>query len=236
MTRPDKSPELQSTPPLQSSWEFPDAGLIPPDQDFVGVGADLSPGTLLAAYQAGYFPMPVTTGVLKRTRLGWFCPDPRGTLPLDGLIISRSLRRSLRRYTVTVDTCFDRVIEACGDPTRPHGWIDDSIKTAYGELHRHGYAHSVETWDGDELVGGLYGVSVAGLFAGESMFHLRTDASKVALVYLVGLLNDGQPRLLDVQWATDHLQSLGVVETSRPEYLEKLAVACRLSPPTQFDQ
>ncbi|MEZ5340727.1 MAG: leucyl/phenylalanyl-tRNA--protein transferase [Acidimicrobiales bacterium] len=183
-----------------TNWVFPNAAELPPGQDFIGVGADLRPGTLLAAYRSGYFPMPVVTGIRKRSRIGWFSPDPRGTLPLDGLIVSRSLRRSIRRYRVTIDTCFDQVIAACADPARPHGWIDDDITTAYRELHRLGYAHSVETWDGDVLVGGLYGVATGGLFAGESMFHRRTDASKVALVHLVDLLNDGQPRLLDVQW------------------------------------
>ena len=222
--------------PLLSRWEFPDARQLPLDQDFIGVGADLEPGTLLAAYRSGFFPMPVEAGIRKRSQIGWFSPDPRGTLPLDGLVVSRSLRRSVRRYRVTVNQSFTSVIAACGDPSRPLGWIDEKITNAYVRLHQLGFAHSVETWDGDELVGGLYGVVIGGLFAGESMFHFRTDASKVALVHLVDLLRDGQPRLLDVQWATDHLQSLGVVETPRPDYLDQLAVACRLSPPEIFDR
>ncbi len=222
--------------PLLSRWEFPDARTLPSDQDFIGVGADLEPGTLLAAYQAGYFPMPVEAGIRKRSQIGWFSPDPRGTLPLDGLLVSRSLRRSLRRYRVTFNQAFPSVIAACGDPRRPQGWIDDKIKAAYTRLHQLGFAQSVETWEDDTLVGGLYGVSLGGLFAGESMFHLQTDASKVALVHLVELLRDGQPRLLDVQWATEHLQSLGVVETKRTDYLDHLALACRLSPLEIFDR
>jgi leucyl/phenylalanyl-tRNA--protein transferase len=187
----------------------------------VAVGADLEPGTVLAAYRSGIFPMPVR----KRT-LGWWSPDPRGILPLDGLRVSRSLRRSCARYEVRVDTAFDAVIDACADPRRPHGWIDPRIRSAYRALHELGWVHSVETWTPDgELVGGLYGVSIGGLFAGESMFHHQTDASKVALVHLVSLLRDQGASLLDVQWRTDHLATLGVFEVPREDYLERLAVA-----------
>jgi leucyl/phenylalanyl-tRNA--protein transferase len=187
----------------------------------VAVGADLEPGTVLAAYRAGIFPMPVR----KRT-LGWWSPDPRGILPLDGLRVSRSLRRSCARYEVRVDTAFDAVIDACADPRRPHGWIDPRIRSAYRALHELGWVHSVETWTPDgELVGGLYGVSIGGLFAGESMFHHQTDASKVALVHLVSLLRDQGASLLDVQWRTDHLATLGVIEVARDDYLERLADA-----------
>ncbi len=198
--------------------------------DYVGYGLDLEPGTLLAAYRQGMFPMPDhdRPGVLD-----WFSPDPRGVLPLDGLLVSRSLARSCRRFTVTFDTAFDEVMAGCGDPTRPGGWINEEFREAYGRLHRLGLAHSVETRDeGGRLVGGLYGVSVGGLFAGESMFHRVADASKVALVALVRRLTEAGPegRLLDVQWATPHLVSLGVVEISRADYLTRLERAVDLAP------
>jgi leucyl/phenylalanyl-tRNA--protein transferase len=154
----------------------------------------------------------------------WFSPVRRGVLPLDRLRVSRSLRRSLRTFEVRVDTACAAVIEACGDPRRPSGWIDPAIKKAYTELHRLGWVHSVETWRDGRLVGGLYGVSIGGLFAGESMFHHVTDASKAALVALVELLRDPvEPRLLDVQWLTPHLASLGAVEIPRQTYLRRLA-------------
>lgn len=187
------------------------------------MGADLEPGTLLLAYRTGLFPMPVGE------HLAWWSPDPRGVIPLDGLRVSRSLRRSLRRYRVTSDEAFDRVVEACADRSRPGGWIDERIRHAYGVLHAMGWAHSVETWSDDgELVGGLYGVAVGGLFAGESMFSRATDASKVALVHLVDRLRRGGCALLDVQWLTPHLASLGAVEIPRPEYLGRLREAVRL--------
>ena len=194
------------------------------DAGVVGVGADLEPGTLLAAYRSGLFPMPVGRG----PRIAWWSPDPRGLLPLDGLRISRSLRQACRRYEVRVDTAFDAVIRRCADPSRDGGWISADIMSAYSVLHDLGWAHSVETWAGDELVGGLYGVSIGGLFAGESMFHDATDASKVALVGLVDRLTAGGATLLDVQWTTPHLTSLGAVDVPRPRYLELLAAAVAL--------
>lgn len=186
--------------------------------DLVAVGADLEPGTLLAAYRAGLFPMPEGRSV------GWWCPAHRGVLHLDELRVSRSLRRSAGRFEVRVDTAFAEVLAGCADPRRPHGWIDRRIARAYTELHRLGWAHSVETWREGRLVGGLYGVAIGGLFAGESMFHTETDASKVALLGLVeGLRADGAPRLVDVQWATPHLRSLGVRAIPRAAYVERLA-------------
>lgn len=192
------------------------------DSGIVAVGADLQPGTLLSAYRAGLFPMP-----FDRRRVAWFSPDPRGILPLDGLRVTRSLRRSLRRYDVRIDTCFADVVTACADPRRPGAWIDASIHSAYVRLHELGWAHSYEVFDpaSGDLVGGLYGVRIAGLFAGESMFHTATDASKVALVHLVDHLRRTGATLLDVQWQTDHLASLGVVEVPRTEYLRLLAAA-----------
>ncbi|MCU1497797.1 MAG: leucyl-tRNA--protein transferase [Acidimicrobiales bacterium] len=197
----------------------------------MGVGADLEPGTVLSAYRHGLFPMP-----LSRPRaLAWWSPDPRGILPLDGLRVSRSLRKACDRFEIRIDTAFDEVITACADPRRPHGWIDRPITEAYRRLHRLGWAHSIETWTPDgELVGGLYGIAIGGLFAGESMFHRATDASKVALVGLVGELRAGGATLLDVQWTTDHLVSLGAVDVSRQQYLVKLVEAIERPLPAVF--
>jgi leucyl/phenylalanyl-tRNA---protein transferase len=161
--------------------------------------------------------------------LAWWSPDPRGVIPLDGLRVTRSLRRSVRRFRTTTDQAFPAVVEACADPARPGGWIDDRIVAGYRSLHDLGWAHSVEAWsESGELVGGLYGVCVGGLFAGESMFARATDASKVALVHLVGLLRAGGAILLDVQWVTPHLESLGAVGIPRDEYLARLRRAVRL--------
>lgn len=205
-------------PPL-TRWRLPS----PAEADHHGlcaVGADLAPGTLLAAYRSGLFPMPVR----KRT-LGWWSPDPRGILPLDQLKVSRSLRRSCRRYEVRVDTRFREVMERCGDPRRAHGWITREFVDAYERLFELGWTHSVETYLDGVLVGGLYGVMIDRFFAGESMFSVEPDASKVALVALVELLRSAGVTLLDVQWTTDHLVSLGAIDVSRPEYLAMLREA-----------
>jgi len=213
--------------PPPSTWRF-DPRTAPPREDLVAVGADLRPGTLLAAYRAGLFPMGVGRG--GAGPVGWWSPDPRGVLPLDGLLVSRSLRKNARRFEVRVDTAFDDVVAACADPSRRGAWITPEVAAAYAALHRLGWAHSLECWRDGRLVGGLYGVAVGGLFAGESMFHHETDASKAALVALVTLLRaDRDPRrLLDVQWRTEHLASLGVVDVPREEYLVRLraALAC----------
>jgi leucyl/phenylalanyl-tRNA--protein transferase len=207
--------------PPASRWEMPGGGPID-ESGLVAIGADLQPGTLLAAYRAGLFPMP-----FDRRRVAWFSPDPRGVLPLDGLRMSRSLRRSMQRFVVGLDSCFADVVTACADPARHGAWIDPKIHAAYVRLHELGWAHSVEVFDPrtDALVGGLYGVRIGRLFAGESMFHRATDASKVALVHLVDWLRRTDATLLDVQWQTPHLASLGAVEISRPEYLRRLAKA-----------
>jgi leucyl/phenylalanyl-tRNA--protein transferase len=208
--------------PAPTEWELPPAHAAGED-DLVALGADLEPGTVLAAYRAGMFPMHVS----GRRMLGWWSPARRGVLPLDGLEVSRSLRRSCRRYDLRIDTAFDEVLVACADPSRDGAWINAEIRRAYNRLHELGWAHSIEAWDpttGD-LVGGLYGVHIDGLFAGESMFHHSTDASKVALVGLVEHLRSIGAVLLDVQWLTTHLASLGAIEISRAEYLDRLAVA-----------
>lgn len=206
--------------PPPSRWLLPTADLTD-EQGFVGIGADLEPGTLLAAYRSGLFPMP-----LQRRRLGWWSPDPRAIMPLDGLRISRSLRRSIGRFEVRRDTSFTQVMRRCGDPSRPHGWIDERFVEAYTTLHELGWAHSIETWRDGELVGGLYGVRIERFFAGESMFHdprpVGTDASKAALAATVQWLRDTGAELFDVQWSTPHLRSMGVVDIPRTEYLERL--------------
>lgn len=216
----------QPIEPAPSRWRLPDADRA--DEDGIaGVGADLEPGTLLAAYRTGLFPMP-----LGRRSIAWFSPDPRAVIPLDGLRVSRSLRRSLGRFEVRRDTCFSDVMVRCADPRRPGGWITPKFVAAYGRLHELGWAHSVECYADGELVGGLYGVRVGGLFAGESMFHRATDASKVALVALVDWLRATGATLLDVQWMTPHLRTLGAVELSRREYLAQLDRAVHVAPPT----
>jgi leucyl/phenylalanyl-tRNA--protein transferase len=204
----------------------------------VAVGADLAPGTVLAAYRRGIFPMALDLpGAGWPTEMAWWSPEKRGVLPLAGLKVSRSLRQSSRRFEIRVDTAFDEVLAGCADPARSGGWIDEAIMAAYSELHRLGWVHSVEAWHEGELAGGLYGVAIGGLFAGESMFSRARDASKVALVGLVDLLSDecADRRLVDTQWQTPHLASLGVVEIPRREYLDRLEQALALPLPAAFD-
>lgn len=210
----------------ESRWSFPVLDTLADEGDLIAIGADLEPGTLIEAYRAGYFPMPI-----GRRRIGWFSPDPRGVLLPGALHVSRSLRRSLRRFHFTTDRAFDEVLMACGDPARPHGWIDHDIRRAYTTLHHLGLVHSVEAWDDQGLAGGLYGVQLGGLFAGESMFHRRTDASKAALVHLVERLGDHPASLIDVQWQTPHLASLGVTVVRRHDYGRHLRAALELEAP-----
>ena len=210
--------------PPPCEWQLPSPELAD-EHGVCGVGADLEPGTLLAAYRRGLFPMRA----FADGPIAWWSPDPRGVIPLEGLQVSRSLRRATSRFTVTFDTDFEGVMRACADPTRPHGWIDEAFIAAYGELHRLGWAHSVETRDAEgALVGGLYGVRISGLFSGESMFHRATDASKVALVATVEELRTTGATLFDVQWTTDHLVSMGAVDVPRAEYLARLRDALRV--------
>ena len=220
-------------------WDFPDLTTPTGDaafpDDMVCVGADLEPATLVAAYTRGLFPMPGPVRIARRA-LTWWSPAQRAVLPLDGMHVSRSLAKSCRRMEIRVDTAFGEVIRACADPSRDQGWIDRDFVAAYTRLHEAGYAHSVEAWRGGELVGGLYGVSIGGLFAGESMFHRVRDASKVALAGLVDLLQDDHAdrRVLDVQWHTPHLASLGVVEVPRLRYLTELLPAALGIPEPDF--
>ncbi len=212
--------------PPPTPWALPESGALP-DGDLVAVGADLAPGTLLTAYRRGLFPMRVG----DHREIGWWSPDPRGVIPLDGLRVTRSLRRSCAKFEIRIDTAFPEVMRACAHPGRDGGWIDDEFVAAYTELHALGWAHSVECWQSDVLVGGLYGVAIGGLFAGESMFHRATDASKVALVALVDRLLSVPAGLLDVQWVTAHLATLGAVEIPRADYLTRLSDALPAASP-----
>ena len=185
--------------------------------ELVGIGGDLEPDTILHAYRNGLFPMPVDDRLL-----GWWSPNPRGVLEPGHLHVSRSLRRSMRRFEIRYDTAFDAVVAGCANPDRPGAWITGEITAAYQRLFELGWAHSVETWLDGELVGGLYGLSLGGLFAAESKFHTVTDASKAALVGLVNAMTDGHARLIDVQWQTPHLASLGVTAVRRRAYQARL--------------
>ncbi len=209
--------------PPPTRWELPspeDAG----DEEVAGIGADLEPGTLLAAYRSGLFPMRLG----KDGPIGWWSPDPRGIIPLDGLRVTKSMQRSSRKFEITIDRAFEDVMRGCADRRRPGGWVDESFVDAYTRLHELGWTHSVESWNADgELAGGVYGVAIDGLFAAESMFHRQTDAGKVALMGLVDWLRSRGAKLLDVQWVTPHLASLGAVEVPRARYLALLGEAVR---------
>lgn len=206
-----------------------------PHQDLVVASEGFSPAMVMDGYRCGVFPMPLQQEGYE-DRIWWWSPLRRGVLPLAALRVTRSLRKSARHYRTTVDQAFHQVLAKCADPRRPHGWIDAQIRAVYTELYLLGRAHSVEVWTPDgRLAGGLYGVSLGGLFAGESMFHdpeIGRDASKVALLRLVELLGeDGIERIIDVQWQTPHLASLGVIEIDRDEYLALLAEAQTLPEP-----
>mgnify|MGYP002628082185 CR=1 FL=1 len=190
--------------------------------------AKLDPQLLLNAYCSGIFPMGMGNG-----EIGWFSPDPRGIIPLDRFHIPHGLHRTLKKrpFEIRINTAFRDVIKGCSE--RKETWIDDSIIESYSRLYDLGFAHSVEAWKNDELVGGLYGVSVGGAFFGESMFSRATDASKVALVHLVGRLRERQFLLLDTQWTTAHLKTLGAEDIPKKEYMRRLTRALRAE--TRFE-
>ena len=187
---------------------------------------ELTAELLLHAYASGVFPMAESR---FDDRLFWVDPDFRGIIPLDGLHVSRSLRKIVRKgvFDVRCDSAFDAVVQGCAETTknREDTWINSEIFHLYTELHHLGFAHSVECWRYDELVGGLYGVSLGGAFFGESMFSRATDASKVALVHLVARLRVSGYSLLDTQFVTEHLQTMGALEISRNEYHQRLRKA-----------
>ena len=211
-----------------------------PDQDLIGFSEKFDAEFALAGYYSGVFPMPLHESCFSG-EMGWWSPVRRGIVELDDLRVTRSLRKSAKHFLTSIDCAFDEVLARCADTSRPYGWIDEQVRDVYRRLQRAGRVHSVETWDEQHrLVGGLYGVSLGGLFAGESMFHddqLGRDASKVALIRLVEELRvrpDGTA-LLDVQWLTDHLASVGGSEISREDYLQRLSVALD-APDTDWPQ
>ncbi len=210
-------------------WQLPDPVLARPGCEVLGVGADLSPATLLAGYRRGLFPMP------QGRTLAWFSPDPRAVLPIGGFHASRSLRRRTRSFAVSVDQCFEDVLAACADRHRPGRWITRAYARAYRELHALGWAHSFEIWCQGELAGGVLGVELGGLFCGETMFRRATDASKAALWAAVAAQRgpDAQHRVFDAQWLTPHLASLGARAIGRTQYLDRLPAALALPPVIQ---
>ena len=195
------------------------------DEDF-----RLTPEILLRAYAAGIFPMAEDA---EDDSIYWVDPTLRGILPLDAFHVPRSLMKIIRRqpFDIRVDTAFSAVLDGCAEPApgREHTWINEQIRSLYLSLHAMGHAHCVEAWEGDQLVGGLYGVSLGGAFFGESMFSRRTDASKIPLVYLWDRLRRGGYALLDTQFITGHLSRFGAIEIPRDEYRQRLAVALEQS-------
>jgi leucyl/phenylalanyl-tRNA--protein transferase len=188
----------------------------------------LLPEVILLGYRNGFFPM----GDPEHQRVLWHRPEDRAIIPLDGIRISRSLAQTLRRapYRITVNTCFTEVIEACAD--REETWITDEIIEAYSELHERGHAHSMEAWEGSDLVGGLYGVAIGGAFFGESMFSRKRDASKVTFAHLAQRLHERDYRLLDTQYINDFTASLGAIEI--PDAVYQVLLADALAVPCAF--
>ncbi|WP_193096514.1 leucyl/phenylalanyl-tRNA--protein transferase [Brevibacterium sp. FME17] len=209
-------------------------------EDLRAVSYTATQPQVLSSYRAGLFPMGIGSGGIGR--MGWWAPRRRGVLLPGDLKVSKSLRKSMRRFEYSVNTDFEQVIRACADPNRPGSWITEDIIRLYQGLHRAGWAHSVEVRSEGVLVGGLYGVAIGSFFAGESMFHTQRDASKAALVHLVSLFNgttsptaptsvdadyDGGEWLIDTQWQTSHQASLGVSEISGLDYSARLDSALR---------
>jgi leucyl/phenylalanyl-tRNA--protein transferase len=209
--------------PAPTYWISPELA----DSDgLVGVGGDLLPDTLLAAYRAGVFPWYGEDDPIL-----WFSPDPRGILPLDAVHVPRRLKRTIQRGTRTcsINRCFRDVMAACGENRDEGTWVTPDMLDAYCELHRLGYAHSVEIWNGESLVGGVYGFAHGGFFAAESMFHRETDASKIALVTLCDRLRDRGFTLLDIQIVSPHTARFGAVAIPRAEYLNRLHAAMAMT-------
>ena len=232
------SPPFPPIEPPATEVRFPDPRAFPGEEVFA-MGSDFRPGTLLEAYRHGIFPWPQSA-----RRVPWCSLDPRAVFPIHAFAgsaggggggderphWSRSLRRTLRKhpYAITVDAAFEQVVRACGDERPRERWIIPAYAAGFVALHALGWTHSVEVWEGEPLtgalVGGIYGIAIGGLFAGESMFHRRTDASKIAFATLVERLIAAGYGLFDVQVMNDHLESLGCVEIGREEYLERLDV------------
>jgi leucyl/phenylalanyl-tRNA--protein transferase len=206
---------------LSPALKFPDPQLADAE-GLVAIGGDFSVDRLLLAYRSGIFPWTVSP-------ISWWSPDPRGIIELDGLHIGESLKKVLRKnvFRVTIDTAFEQVMKQCAAnaPGRSHTWITEEFITAYTRLHQRGHAHSLECWLGDALAGGIYGVAIGGLFAGESMFHRVSNASKVALCHLVEHLRKREFQLLDIQMLTPVTRQMGGVAIPREEYLRRLKEA-----------
>jgi leucyl/phenylalanyl-tRNA--protein transferase len=199
-------------------WRRADAdlGILP---GLRHVGGEVTADTLLAGFRVGAFPLPTSTPDL----LGWYSPDPRAVLVHDQLRCEADTLRRARRWRITIDECFDSVVQACAD--REERWIDDTFRAVYRELRERGHAHSVEVWEGAELVGGLFGVSIGGFWSGESMFHRRRNASKAAVYALVGILQHAGCRWHDVQYLTPFTAGFGATGIPRAAYLERLQAA-----------
>ncbi|MGE0602138.1 MAG: leucyl/phenylalanyl-tRNA--protein transferase [Dehalococcoidia bacterium] len=208
--------------PPPCPWQFPDPHRAE-DHGLIGEGADFSPSTILSAYRRGIFPWPHGA-----TEYLWFSPNPRAIIPLEGLMVSRRLGRTIRtgKFRVTVDSAFEAVMVACSEGRDDGTWITPALIEGYRELHRMGWVHSFEVWNRDsELVGGLYGVGVGAIFGAESMFSRERDASKVAMVALVQHARRVGIELIDIQVLTEHTERMGAVEISRDEYLGRLREA-----------
>ncbi len=227
--------------------DFPDPRGAPDDEELLAVsksdihGREVSPlqpvewpkltqygsrwdtDVILSAYRKGLFPMPFEIDD-EPVAIGWWSPQPRAIFLPNALRRTKSLEKSIRNFTTTFDQSFRDVVVACANPERDSGWISSHVIDAYCELHDQGFAHSVEVWNSAGLlVGGLYGLEIGGVFAGESMFHIERDASKVALVRLAEHLDDGNDRIIDSQWMTDHLESLGAIAILRSDYCDLVA-------------
>lgn len=225
---PPDTPVLRVPPEaLAADW--------PLDSEILLDGGELSAGWVLAGYRAGIFPMPHTCppGEGGCSHLYWYSPTRRGVMPLTGMVISRSLRAARARHEICIDTAFEQILIGCARNDEPdHQWLTPEFADVYRVLHELGWAHSIESWTADgELAGGVLGVEVGGLFAGDSMVSFRRDGSKVALAGLVELLAAaGGPRIFDTQWLTPHLASLGGIEIPRAEYHHRLSRALTLPP------
>lgn len=234
--------------------DFPDPVLAPEDTDLIAIsafdlagnplelnpnlnwpkltkfGSNWNPETLLTAYRTGLFPMPYEIDG-QESAIGWWSPQSRAIFQPSEIHVSRSLLAAKRKFRVTVDVDFEAVIRACANPNRASGWINEDVINAFVTLHNLGVAHSIEVWDNsDRLTGGLYGLELGGIFAGESMFHVAKNASKVALAHLGELLNDGTGRVIDTQWMTSHLESMGAKPIDRGEYCQNLPILLEIEP------
>lgn len=196
---------------------------------------DVTPDLLLRAYSLGLFPMSESA---DDPDIYWVQPEIRGIIPLDRFHVSKSLSKRIRQepFRIRINTAFEAVMRACAEPVenRPSTWINSKILDLYSQLHAMGHAHSVEAWEGDELIGGLYGVSLGAAFFGESMFSRRTDASKICLVHLVERLKSSHFKLLDTQFTTDHLKTFGAIDMPKAQYEMVLAHAMA-SPDLKFN-